>query len=543
MNKNEIIKETKKMIDELKSVTTSYGLGNDGNEYKVITQIFLYKFLNDKFLYEIKGLDKKLSLSNNIETDLKKINKDEYQLLLMQLNESTAHLNPDQLISSLYNQQNEINFSKIFDKTLEDISIQNSEVFSVLTDTGTKIVLFEKISENVRKRPDDFCKAIINKLINFSFENIFQEKFDFYSTIFEYLIKDYNNNSGGTYAEYFTPHAVSKIMSSCLVSKEVKDVSCYDPSAGSGTLLMNLADKIGVDRCSIFSQDISQKSSQLLRLNLILNNLVHSVPNIIEGNTILEPFHREDGEDLKKFDYVVSNPPFKLDFSDYRNDLDSQQNKERFFAGIPNIPKKDKDEMAIYLLFIQHILFSLKEKGKSAIVVPTGFLSTANKGTAYKIRKYLIDNKFLKGVISMPSNIFAKTGTNVSIIFIDKENLNNKQILIDASSLGEKISDGDNQKTVLSENDENKIIDSFNNKKNIENFSILANSNDISEKNYSLSPSHYFDFKIKYSEISSNEFATKMDEYEKELNQLFNESNSLDKKILKNFKLFKYEKK
>ena len=100
----------------------------------------------------------------------------------------------------------------IIDNTLLSIASLNSDIFSVITDGGEKIVLFENISKYVTDKRDDFSKAIINKLINFSFENIFHEKFDFYATIFEYLIKDYNSNSGGKYAEYFTPHAVAKIM-------------------------------------------------------------------------------------------------------------------------------------------------------------------------------------------------------------------------------------------------------------------------------------------------------------------------------------------
>ena len=84
---------------------------------------------------------------------------------------------------------------------------------------------------------------------------------------------------------------------------------------------MNIANKVGVDKCTIFSQDISQKSSQLLRLNLTLNNLVHSLPNIIEGNTLTNPAHVDKKNELKKFDIIVSNPPFKLNFSEYRNQL------------------------------------------------------------------------------------------------------------------------------------------------------------------------------------------------------------------------------
>ena len=180
----------------------------------------------------------------------------------------------------------------------------NNDIFSVKTEGGAKVILFDRLSEYISdtSKRDAFCKAIINKLVVFSFEHIFNQKFDFYATIFEYLIKDYNTNSGGKYAEYFTPHAVAKIMAAILVNKKVKNVTCYDPSAGSGSLLMNLAHAIGEDRCTIYSQDISQKSSNLLRLNLILNNLVHSIQNIIQGNTILHPYHKDEKGSLEKFD-------------------------------------------------------------------------------------------------------------------------------------------------------------------------------------------------------------------------------------------------
>ncbi len=321
--------------------------------------------------------------------------------------------------------------------------------------------LFENISKYVTDKRDDFCKAIINKLVNFSFENIFHEKFDFYATIFEYLISDYNTNSGGKYAEYFTPHAVAKIMAQCLVTQVEKDVTCYDPSAGSGTLLMNLAHAIGEDKCTIYSQDISQKSSNLLRLNLILNDLVHSIPNIVKGNTILEPYHKDASGKLKQFDFIVSNPPFKLDFSDYVADLDTKENHERFFVGMPNVPKAKKEGMAIYPLFIQHIMHSLSAKGKAAIVVPTGFI-TAQSGIERKIRERLVEQKMLRGVVSMPSNIFATTGTNVSILFIDNANKKGDIVLMDASKLGTTVKDGKNQKTLLSPEEEQKIINTFN---------------------------------------------------------------------------------
>ncbi len=541
MNKTlDFEKRTKDLIDDLKSVCANYGLGNDGNEFKIITQAFLYKFLNDKFAYEIKQIDKKLAHSDNLFNDLKKYKKSDYEMLIMQLGESTARLKPEHFISYLFEKQNEPNFADLFDNTLLDIAKVNNDLFSVVTESKEKIVLFENISKYVIDKRDAFCKAIINKLVNFSFEHIFNEKFDFYATIFEYLIKDYNTNSGGKYAEYFTPHAVAKIMASCLVTENVKNVTCYDPSAGSGTLLMNLAHAIGEDKCSIYSQDISQKSSNLLRLNLILNNLVHSIPNIVKGNTLSDPYHKEKDGKLKKFDFIVSNPPFKLDFSDYVEELQSKENHARFFAGTPNIPKAKPEGMAIYPMFIQHIMYSLSLKGRAAVVVPTGFI-TAQSGIEKKIREKMVEEKMLRGVISMPSNIFATTGTNVSILFLDKTNTKGDIVLMDASKLGVTIKEGKNQKTVLTQQEENLIIDTFNKHVAKEDFSVVVSYEQIKEKNYSFSAGQYFDVKIEYTDITPKEFTKKMNAFKVSLDGLFAESKKLEKEIQKQLEGLKYE--
>ncbi|EAY27371.1 HsdM family class I SAM-dependent methyltransferase [Microscilla marina] len=530
--------QTKALIDNLKSVCASYGLGNDGNEFKIITQTFLYKFLNDKFIYEVKKLDEGIANADKPLEALAATPAQDYELLLLQLPANTARLAPAHLIPALYARQNEANFADSFDATLQDIAKANNEIFSVKTGQDERIVLFDNLSRYVTDKRDDFCRAIVNKLVDFSFEHIFEEKFDFYATIFEYLIKDYNTNSGGKYAEYFTPHAVAKIMARCMVHGEVSNVTCYDPSAGSGTLLMNLAHQIGENRCTIYSQDISQKSSGLLRLNLILNDLVHSLPNIVKGNTISEPYHKE-GNALRQFDYIVSNPPFKLDFSDMRDALDTKANRERFFAGVPKVPNKKKESMAIYLLFLQHIMHSLKPNGKAAIVVPTGFI-TAQSGIDKKIRQRLVDERMLAGVISMPSNIFANTGTNVSIVFLDRAN-KDEVVLIDASGLGEKVKEGKSQRTVLSTEEEDQIIETFNAKKELDDFSVIVSYDDIAAKNYSLSAGQYFEVKIEYVDITPEAFATKMKGFETNLASMFAESKALEKEIVENMKGLRYE--
>lgn len=521
--------DAKRLIDDLKAVCANAGLGNDGNEFKIITQIFLYKFLNDKFAYEAKRIEPKLAKADSWEDALRAYSADDYEMLLAQLGGSTAQLKPEHFIASLYNRQNEDGFAKILDDTLIDIAALNADVFSVANDEGEKLVLFEAVTEYVSSKRNEFARAMINKLIHFSFEQIFAEKFDFFATLFEYLIKDYNKDGGGKYAEYYTPHAVAKIMAACLVTNPRDNVSCYDPSAGSGTLLMNLAHKIGEDKCSLYSQDISQKSSNLLRLNLILNNLVHSIPNIIQGNTILHPDHKDDGGALKKFDYIVSNPPFKLDFSDFRDQLDTKANQSRFFAGIPNAPKKDKDKMAIYLLFLQHIIHTLSAKGKAAIVVPTGFI-TAQKGIDKTIRQHLVENKMLAGVVSMPSNIFATTGTNVSILFLDASNKGDV-VLVDASKLGTQVKDGKNKKTVLSHEEEDRIIQTFNAKEAVEDLSITVSYDDIAAKNHSLSAGQYFEVKIEYVDITSKEFAKKINAFQSTLTHLFDQSHEMEREI------------
>jgi type I restriction enzyme M protein len=532
------ITKTKSLIDNLKSVCANYGLGNDGNEFKIITQMFLYKFMNDKFQYEAKKVNDTLNKAENFQIALEKFSDEQFKFLIGAIGNDAPRLTSDQTITHLYNKQSQDDFAQLFDNTLRAISVENSEIFSVKSFGGVKDKMFDDLSQYISdsSQRDAFCRALINKLVVFSFERMFEEKYDFFATIFEYLIKDYNSDSGGKYAEYYTPHAVARIMAAIMVTDKVSGVTVYDPSAGSGTLLMNIAHAIGENNCTIYSEDISQKSSNMLRLNLVLNNLSHSIPNIIKTNTIAEPYYLD-----QKFDYVVSNPPFKLDFSDFVADLAKDSFKPRFFAGLPNVPKTKKESMAIYLLFIQHIMFSLSKKGKAAIVVPTGFI-TAQSGIEKKIREAMISHEMLRGVVSMPSNIFASTGTNVSVLFLDNKADNQNIVLVDASKLGTTIKEGKNQRTVLTKKEEQRIIDAMNHKVAEEDFSVVINKETIEAKNYSFSAGQYFEVKIEYTDITADEFDDKMKTFENNLKSLFAESKTLELEIQNNLKGLNYEK-
>ena len=540
----QIKEKTISLIDSLKSTCQTYGMGNDGNEYKIITQVFLYKYLNDKFGYEIKKLDKRIASAEKWEIAYSELSEDDREDLFDTMNPDVPRLNPEHLISHLWNQQAKGDFDLIFDQTMIDIADKNIDIFSTQTTQNTKIPLFEKLTQYVTDEAQraPFARALVDKLVNFSFEETFSEHYDFFAAIFEYLIKDYNTAGGGKYAEYYTPHAIATIMARLLVGDDadLHNIECYDPSAGTGTLLMALGHQIGEDRCTIFAQDISQRSNKMLKLNLILNGLVSSLDHAIQGDTLLAPYHKsDDGQALRQFDFVVSNPPFKMDFSDTRDDIEKKYSA-RFWAGVPKVPAKKKESMAIYTCFIQHVVNSLKKTGKGAIVVPTGFL-TAKSSVEGTVLKKLVEDHIVYGAVSMPSNVFANTGTNVSVLFFDNSRTADKVVLIDASKLGEEYKDGNLQKRRLRPEEIEKIITTFRNKEAVDDFSVAVTYEEIISKKYSLAAGQYFDVKIEYVELTQEEFEAKMAEFKSELQSFFDEGNALQAEIMKQLGKVKYE--
>lgn len=511
----------KEIIDELKGLCATNGLSNQASEEVVITSVFLYKFLNDKFMANLK------EFANELDMGYKEVlqNKNDEMDAFYDKYSQNVSFTYDETIEYLINKTSNNDFYKLFDDALEKISNDSkNEVFSIDTADGGRKPLFTRITENVESsKRNNFAKNIFGIISQekFDFGDAFKNNFDFYSTIFEYLIKDYNVASG-VYAEYFTPQAISNIIAKILVNMspvEDKIYEIYDPSAGSGSLVLHLANELGKgsfgDRAQVYAQDISGKSSRFLRINMLLNGLTNSLDNIIEGDTLDTPAH-------------------------YNKPHDPSSGVKRFFAGIPKVPNKKKESMGIYLCFIQHILWSLKDDGKSAIVVPTGFI-TAQSGIEKTIRQKIVDKHWLKGVISMPSNIFANTGTNVSVLFIDKSNDRGNVMLIDASKLGSKVKDGKNQKTILSDDEVLKIENTFINQEVVDDFSVSVSYEDIQNKNYSLSAGQYFEVKIEFEKLTEEEFYQRMKEYQEEIDKLFEDGNLLEEEIKKRLGDLKYD--
>lgn len=526
-NYSKLEQDIEKIIKSLKGICSQQGLGNASGEEKVITTVFLYKFLNDKFMYNIT------SFSNEIGMDIKDIfenKKNSLDAFYDAYSDSVAFEYED-TIEYLIQFASHENFYKKFDQALESISINHrNKNFNLISTDGSTRPLFEKISGEVEESSrDNFAKAIFSDItqkkidFSFAFEN---GSFDFYSRIFEYLIKDYNIVTG-KYGEYFTPQSVSNIIAKILrgISKDILTCEIYDPCAGSGSLALHLTNAFGndnnVSRALLYTQDISQKSSRFLRLNMILNGITDSLHNAIQGDTLLHPAHynieKNSQSGLKKFDFIVSNPPFYLDFSSTRDTisniweeyLDADGDK-RFFAGIPTIPDKDKDSMPIYLCFIQHIIFSLKKGGRAAIVVPSSFL-TKSKGIEKKIREYMVEKKLIKGVITMPAKIFTNTGTSVSVLFIGKyTNESEKVKFIDATGYGYKVVENGKQHILLSKNDQEEIIKMFLTDELVEKKVAIVDYGRIEKNDFRFSPTSYFDYNFKFEQYTEKQLENKV---------------------------------
>ena len=497
-----------RMIDDLKAVCMQAGLSNQAAEEQCVTTVLLYKFLDSK----------------------KDFLPEEYSIQAL----IDKHENPNSDTTS-----DRLSFTDRFDQCISAIACLAEKIFADFSANNNNAVydpVLVPISQFALKKNRDFFVENVFKIIsnpNYNLDDITEEtnQFDFFSSVFEYMIHDYNV-AAGVYAEYFTPQIISHIIGRILASMndgKKKNVSIYDPSAGTGSLVLHLDDalkKEGLDP-AIYTQDISQKSTRFLKLNILLNSLYHDELHIAHGDTLLAPAHYEN-ERLKKFDIITSNPPFKVDFSSTRNEIaEAWADTERFFAGIPNIPTKKKESMPIYLMFIQHIIYSMSESGKAAIVVPSSFLS-ARTSCEIAIKKKMISDNLLAGIITMPARVFANTTTKVSVIFLDKNKCDDSVYLLDASELGTHEKVGKTKRVVLSSEEVEQIIDFYINKTEQHQFSIAATAAEIEENGYNLMAGQYFVPEFNFSPKSENDFRAELMECMNELDGLEKERKSLE---------------
>lgn len=315
--------------------------------------------------------------------------------------------------------------------------------------------------------------------IDFSKNNA--EGDDLLGDAYEYLMGKFAAESGKSKGQFYTPAEVSRIMAKVIGADRISTASTtiYDPTCGSGSLLLKVAYEAQTE-VSIYGQEKDNATVGLAIMNMYLHN--NELAEIKQGNTIASPQYKDNDTTLKTFDFVVANPPFS-DKEWSMGITPSEDSFSRFTLGVP--PEKNGDYA--YLL---HLLKSMKQTGKGAIILPHGVLFRGNAEA--DIRKALIEKRWIKGIISLPSNLFYGTGIPACIIVLDKADAETRQgiFMIDASK--DFIKDGN--KNRLRECDIKKIVDTFNNMKEIPKYSRFVPISEISKKNeYNLNIPRYID--------------------------------------------------
>lgn len=303
---------------------------------------------------------------------------------------------------------------------------------------------------------------------------------DILGDAYEYLMRHFATESGKSKGQFYTPAEVSRIMAKVIgiTNATSSTQTIYDPTCGSGSLLLKAHDEAPVD-VTIYGQEMDNATAALARMNMIL----HDCPTaeIRQDNTLSTPHFKEPGGGLKRHDYVVANPPFST--KAWSNGFDpSNDHYNRFRDGIP--PAKNGD-----YAFLLHILASLKSRGKGAVILPHGVLFRG--GAEGAIRTSIIRKGYIKGIIGLPANLFYGTGIPACIIVLDKEHAASRTgiFMIDASKGFVK----DGNKNRLRHQDIHKIVDVFARQLEIDKYSRMVSRAEIEANDYNLNIPRYID--------------------------------------------------
>ena len=307
---------------------------------------------------------------------------------------------------------------------------------------------------------------------------------DILGDAYEYLMRHFATESGKSKGQFYTPAEVSRVMAKIIginSGNTTSESSVYDPTCGSGSLLLKVADE-AEKLVSVFGQENDSTTAALSRMNMILHNNPTAV--IKQGNTLSNPLFRDEHGRLKTFDYVVANPPFS--FKSWSNgvNLEEEQQEGGRFSGYGLPPAKNGD-----FAFLLHILKSLKSTGKAAVILPHGVLFRGN--AEGEIRRNLIRKGVVKGIIGLPANLFYGTGIPACLILLDKENSHNRKGIFMMDAGKGFIKDGN--KNRLREQDIHRMVDTFNRQLEIPKYSRMVPLSEIEEKDFNLNIPRYID--------------------------------------------------
>ena len=362
---------------------------------------------------------------------------------------------------------------KIIQKFLEDNRLQGSlpEVsFNNPEELGSGKELVDKVS--------GLIGVFQNPAIDF--KNNRASGDDIIGDAYEYFMMKFAQESGKSKGQFYTPSEVSRIIARLIGIGDIKQSAnkkwtLYDPACGSGSLLIRAADEAPVDEngdtiVTIFGQEKDHATAGLAKMNLILHQ--KGTGEIKRGNTLVDPAFTDDFGELKKFDFIVMNPPF----SDkaWSDGIKTSEDKYKRFDGYGIPPEKNGD-----YAWLLHVLKSLDTNGKAGIILPHGVLFRGNAEETIRVK--VLEKRYIKGIVSLPGNLFYGTGIPACILIIDKEGAENREgiFLIDASSGYKK----DGNKNRLREQDIEKIVQTFLSGKPQKGYSTYVRYDDILQQN------------------------------------------------------------
>lgn len=332
-----------------------------------------------------------------------------------------------------------------------------------------------KLGATVAKRNEKLVK-LLNGVGDMQLGNYQDNTIDAFGDAYEYLMGMYASNAGKSGGEYFTPQEVSELLTRIAIGEKTEVNKVYDPACGSGSLLLKAAKILGRDmvRQGFFGQEINLTTYNLCRINMFLHDIDYDKFDIAHGDTLTDPKHWDD----EPFEVIVSNPPYSIKWEGDGNA--TLINDPRFSPAGVLAPKSKAD-----LAFIMHSLSWLATNGTAAIVCFPGVMYRG--GAEKKIRKYLIDNNFIDGVIQLPDNLFFGTSIATCILVLKKSKRDNSIFFLDASKECVKVT---NSNKLTQENIQH-ILEAYQAREDREYLCRLVPNGEIGEQDYNLSVSTY----------------------------------------------------
>ena len=488
----------------------------DGWDFKAYVLGFLfYRYLSEDFVKFANSLEPGSDFNyqdlddNEITTAMKNrlIEWKGYYIAPSQLAQNVAKTNDDPSQLENFNETLATIFKAIENSSAAGGNNCLSGLFNEINLNG------DKLGKQTLDRNQRLLKVLqrINELDLGDFDD---NRIDIFGDAYEYLIRMYASNAGKSGGEFYTPQEVSELLFKLAIVNKKQIKTIYDPACGSGSLLLKATKMLDrKDDLKIYGQEVSVTPYNLARMNMFLHGIHYNNFDIKCDDTLVHPQHRD-----QKFDIIVSNPPYSTKWAG-KNDPQLIAD-ERFSIAGALAPTKAAD-----FAFIMHILHHLQAGGNAAVVCFTGIMH--RKGAEQNIRQYLVDHNYISAIIQLPPNIFYGTSISTVIMVLSKAKTDGKVVFIDAANEYQKV----NKNNQLNQAHIDKIVDHYQNRKEVEHFAKVVTNEEIAANDYDLSVNRYVKKLIVREVIDIDQLEQDLESCLANINQLSNDIKAIAKQI------------